>query len=298
MSTDLTQLITEQIINGLVSGSMYALMAIGFSLVWGILGILNFSYGSLYTLGGYITYYLINFQGIKLYAALTLSTVLMFLIGVAEERLIIRPFSRLREDPTAYMTATIMATVGLSVVIEYSIFLTFGARVKSLPLFFPGTVAFGDYQVGTQMLFVLFVSVSIIVAAVMFFKYARLGLAMQSLAQEPLAASLMGVNINRICGLTFGISTALAGLAGSLLAPVQSLSPSVGWLPFTYAFIVVVVGGLGNMMGIIFTGFAIGLIKSIGTIWISPSWMLPVIFGAMFAIVVWRPQGLFGTRGG
>lgn len=290
------QLIVEQVINGLVSGSMYALMALGFSLLWGILGIFNFAHGSLYALGGYITFYLIQSLGFNPYGAIIVSMMAMFLIGMMLERLFMRPFSQLREDPTAYLTATVLITVALSVLIETAILLIFGGHYKTLAPFIPGVIKFGSYQMAKQLVFIFFVSCAFVAAAIFFFKYSKIGLAMQSIAQDPIAASIMGVNSDTIFSITFGVSSALAGVAGALLAPVYSLSPTVGWIPFTYAFVVVVVGGLGSMTGVIVTAFIIGLLKNILAIWISPAWVLPLIFGVMILALLVRPRGLFGTR--
>lgn len=290
------EIFIEQIMNGLISGSMYALMGLGFSLLWGILGIFNFAHGSLYALGGYITFYLITSVGFHPYTAIVIAMVSMFFFGMLMERVFIRFFKPLREDPYAYLSATVFVTIGLSILIETGILLTFGGHFKTLDPFIPGVIGFGSYQIAKQLVFIFFISSGFVFAAVLFFRYTKVGLAMNGIAQDPIAAQLMGVNNDTIFGITFGVSALLAGLAGALLAPVYSLSPTVGWLPFTYAFLVVVVGGLGSISGVIVTAFIIGLIKNIFAIWISPAWVLPIIFAIMILLLLVRPRGLFGTR--
>ena len=290
------QIFIEQVINGLISGAMYALMALGFSLLWGILGIFNFAHGALYALGGYITFYLITSIGFHPYTAIVMAMVSMFFFGMFMERIFIRFFKPLREDPYAYITATVIMTIGLSILIETGLLLTFGGRFKTLDPFVPGVFSFGEYQLSKQLVFIFCLSCGFISGAVLFIKYSKIGLAMNGIAQDPIAAQLMGVNNDIVFCITFGVSALLAGLAGALLAPVYSLSPTVGWMPFTYAFLVVVVGGLGNISGVIVTAFLMGLIKNIFAIWISPAWVLPIIFGIMILILLARPRGLFGTR--
>jgi branched-chain amino acid transport system permease protein len=109
---------------------------------------------------------------------------------------------------------------------------------------------------------------------------------------------MMGLNPDAIYSITFGISSALAGLAGALLAPVYSIYPSVGWVSFLYAFIVVILGGLGSMTGVIAAGFLVGIIKNVGTIWLSGQEIMAVIFGSLIVVLLIRPRGLFGTRVG
>jgi len=292
----LSQVFIEQVINGLISGAMYALMALGFSLLWGILGIFYFALGALYALGGYITFYLITSIGFHPYTAIVMAMVCMFFFGMFMERIFIRFFKPLREDPYAYITATVIMTIGLSILIETGLLLTFGGRFKTLDPFVPGVFSFGEYQLSKQLVFIFCLSCGFISGAVLFIKYSKIGLAMNGIAQDPIAAQLMGVNNDIVFCITFGVSALLAGLAGALLAPVYSLSPTVGWMPFTYAFLVVVVGGLGNISGVIVTAFLMGLIKNIFAIWISPAWVLPIIFGIMILILLARPRGLFGTR--
>lgn len=290
----MTQLVIAQIINGLLTGSMYAIMALGFSLIWGIVGMFNFAHGAMYMLGAYISFSLIAF-GLNPYLAVFLSLIAMFILGVSIERFCIRPFSKYR-GTMAYVMNCVIVTLALAIAFETIVLIIYGGDFKTIPSFAPGVLALGFFQTSNQMFLSFLVAISSVVALSVFIKYTRMGLAMRALAQEPTAASMMGVNPDTIFSITFGISSALAGLAGALLAPIYSIYPSVGWVSFLYAFIVVILGGLGSVTGVLAAGFLVGIIKSIGTIWLSGQWVMAIIFGCLILILLLRPRGLFGTR--
>ena len=289
-------LIVEQILNGLLTGSMYVMMALGFSLIWGIIGVFNFAHGAMYMLGAYISFTLITW-GLNASLSISIMMVLMFILGVLIERFCIRPFSAYR-GTSSYVMNCVIVTLALAIAIETAVLLIYGGEFKTVNSFAPGVVVLGDFQISNQMFYSFVIGILSIVAIALFIKYTRIGLAMRALAQEPIAASMTGLNPNAIYSITFGISSALAGLAGALLAPVYSIYPSVGWVSFLYAFIVVILGGLGSMTGVVAAGFLVGIIKNVGTIWLSGQWIMAIIFGFLILVLFIRPRGLFGTRVG
>ena len=289
-------LVIEQIMNGLLTGSMYTIMALGFSLIWGIVGMFNFAHGAMYMLGAYLSFTLIS-MGLNPFLAIFISMGVMFLLGVLIERFCVRPFSAHR-GTMAYVMNCVIVTLALAIACETVVLIIYGGDFKTIATFAPGVLVMGSFQISNQMLLSFLVAVFAIIGIAGFIKYTRVGLAMQALAQEPIAASMMGVNPNTIFSITFGISSALAGLAGALLAPVYSIYPAVGWVSFLYAFIVVILGGLGSVAGVIAAGFLVGIIKNVGTIWLSGQWIMAVIFGCLILVLLLRPRGLFGTRVG
>lgn len=289
-------LVIEQIINGLLTGSMYIIMALGFSLIWGIVGMFNFAHGAMYMLGAYLSFTLIS-VGLNPFLAIFISMGMMFLLGVLIERFCVRPFSAHR-GTMSYVMNCVIVTLALAIACETTVLIIYGGDFKTIATFAPGVLVLGSFQISNQMLLSFLVAVFAIIGIALFIKYTRVGLAMQALAQEPIAASMMGVNPNTIFSITFGISSALAGLAGALLAPVYSIYPAVGWISFLYAFIVVILGGLGSVTGVIAAGFLVGIIKNVGTIWLSGQWIMAVIFGCLILVLLLRPRGLFGTRVG
>jgi branched-chain amino acid transport system permease protein len=292
----LITLIIEQILNGLLTGSMYVMMALGFSLIWGILGMFNFAHGALYMLGAYISFSLITW-GLNPYIAILSMMCIMFFLGVLIEKFCIRPFGRYR-GTMSYVMNCVIVTLSLAIAFETAILLIYGGEFKTVHPFVSGVIVLGPFQISNQMIYSFLIGVISIVAFSLFIKYTRIGLGMRALAQEPIAASMMGLNPDVIYSITFGISSALAGLSGAILAPVYSIYPSVGWVSFLYAFIVVVLGGLGSMSGVIAAGFMVGIIKNVGSIWLSGQWIMTIIFGSLILVLLLRPRGLFGTRVG
>ncbi len=275
---------------------MYVMMALGFSLIWGISGMFNFAHGAMYMLGAYISYSLITW-GLNPSLAILSMMLIMFFLGVLIEKFCIRPFGQYR-GTMSYVMNCVIVTLALAIAFETAILLIYGGEFKTVNPFAPGVIVLGPFQISNQMIYSFLIGVLSIVAIGLFIKYTRIGLAMRALAQEPTAASMMGLNPDAIYSITFGISSALAGLAGALLAPVYSIYPSVGWVSFLYAFIVVILGGLGSMTGVIAAGFLVGIIRNVGTIWLSGQWMMAIIFGSLILVLLVRPRGLFGTRVG
>lgn len=275
---------------------MYVMMALGFSLIWGISGMFNFAHGAMYMLGAYVSFVLITW-GVNPFLAILIMMVIMFGLGVLIERFAIRPFSRYR-GTASYVMNCVIVTLALAIAFETIILLIFGGEFKTINPFASGVVALGPFQISNQMIYSFLIAILSIVGIGLFIQYTRIGLAMRALAQEPTAASMMGLNPDAIYSVTFGISSALAGLAGALLAPVYSIYPSVGWVSFLYAFIVVILGGLGSMTGVIAAGFLVGIIKNVGAIWFSGQWMMAIIFASLILVLLLRPRGLFGTRVG
>jgi branched-chain amino acid transport system permease protein len=275
---------------------MYVMMALGFSLIWGIIGVFNFAHGAMYMLGAYISFTLITW-GLNAFLSISIMMVIMFILGVLIERFCIRPFSAYR-GTSSYVMNCVIVTLALAIAIETAVLLIYGGLFKTVNLFAPGIVVLGDFRISNQMFYGFVIGILSIVAIALFIKYTRIGLAMRALAQEPIAASMTGLNPDAIYSITFGISSALAGLAGTLLAPVYSIYPSVGWVSFLYAFIVVILGGLGSMTGVVAAGFLVGIIKNVGTIWLSGQWVMAIIFGSLILVLLVRPRGLFGTRVG
>jgi len=292
-------LFLEQLINGLITGSMYALMAVGLSLIWGIMDLFNFSHGALYMLGAYAVFYLATALGINLIASSFISISALFFLGVLLERFLIRPLRPLQgKDIWAWIAGTIVVTLGFGILAETFALIVFGSEYKSLPPLLSGTVNFGFLTLSKQMLLSFFFAIFLITVLGMFLKYTKIGIAMRAIAQEPEGALLMGINTDVVFPVTFGVCAGLAGAAGALLAPIYNIYPSIGWVPFATGFNVVVIGGLGSIKGSIIAGFLLGVIGSVSIIWVSSGWVPVISFGLMILVLILRPSGLFGVSEG
>lgn len=287
-----TQLVIEQLFNGLVLGSMYALMASGLSLIWGSLKMLNFAHGEFYMLGGYAIFFLFAVLGLPAPLAVVLATVAVMIVGACVERLIINP---LLHKPR-WELSTIIATLGLSIFLQNFALRVWGERFKSVSYYAEGTLALGDIRIAEQRLIILITAVLVILVGAVLLKYTRLGMALRATAQDQEAAVLMGINVQGIYTWTLAVSAALAALAATMLAPIFSVNPWMGLSLLLKAFIVCVLGGLGNLEGAILGGILLGTAESLTVVFWSSEWQEVIAF-VLFLLVLWfRPSGLIGTR--
>jgi len=285
-------ILLQLIINGLLLGGIYALISIGLTLIFGVVRVINFAHGEFLMLSMYITYFSYTFLGLNPYLSLLISIPLMFLAGMAIDQLIIRP---LREAP-AYMQ--VFATVGLSIVLLNLALLLFTGDYQSIHLpFAEKSLHLGGLFLSYAKLVIFFSAILVSVGLYLLLQYTNMGKQIRAIAQDRMAAKLMGINLNRIYMLTFGIGTALVGIAGGLILPVYYVFPSVGVYFVLTAFVVVVLGGMGNMVGALLGGFIIGIADSLSGYYIDPSLKEVVSFIIFLVVLLIRPSGLMGIVG-
>ena len=294
MQIDLT-LIFEMLSNGVFTGAMYALMALGFSLIWGILSLFNFGHGGLYMVGAYLTWLCVAKLETNLLMSILLTLIIMFVIGIAIEILLIRPLAKYR-GKDEWMMGTVVVTLMTAIFFEAGALSLFGGQFKTLPPLINKVLDIGFYRVSYQMIISFGLAILLIFVIWLFLNSTKVGLAMQAMAQENEGAQMVGINPNHIYILTFGISAAFAGTAGGLLAPMFNIYPGVGWHAFGKAFVVVMIGGLGRISGTIYAGFLLGLLESFSNIFISAQWTPVFSFVFMIFILLIRPKGLFGIK--
>jgi len=291
MDTILADLL-QHLIYGIIAGAMYVLMAVGFSLVWGIMGLLNFSHGEFYMLGGYATYYLFTFFNINPFVSVFLAIAILFLFGSIIFSTAIFPIIK---KPNWHNNAIIL-TLGIGICLQNIALLVFGERYKGMPGFFEATLRFWGVVIGADRLMILLIGLTLILALLVFVKKTTTGLSIQALSQDKNAALLMGIHIKRVYTVTFGVSVALAGAAGGLLAPLYFIYPTVGFTPILMAFAVVILGGLGSVKGAIYAGFLTGIIESFTILFLSAVWKDIIIFSLIIIILTLKPAGLFGIK--
>jgi branched-chain amino acid transport system permease protein len=285
-------ILLQLIVNGLLLGGIYALISIGLTLIFGVVRVINFAHGEFLMLSMYITYFSYTFLGLNPYLSLLVGIPLMFFAGMAIDQLIIRP---LREAP-AYMQ--VFATVGLSIVLlNLALFLFTGDYQSIHMAFAEKTFRLGSLYLSYAKLIIFFSAILVSVGLFLLLKYTNIGKQIRAIAQDRMAAKLMGINLNRIYMLTFGIGTALVGIAGGLILPVYYVFPSVGVYFVLTAFVVVVLGGMGNMVGALLGGFIIGITDSLSGYYIDPSLKEVVSFIIFLIVLLIRPSGLMGIVG-
>lgn len=283
------ELLVQQVINGLLFGGQLALMAIGLTLIWGVARVLNFGHGAMFMVGGFVGFFTLGATESPVAAILT-AGVVVFGLGYLTEVALIRPL----RDREEFGIPSMVVTLGLAFFLENAFIVWIGSQRESFPQF--TDVVWNVVGVTLSAQRVLIFAVSIVALGLLFYIIARtkLGLAIRAVSQDNDTALLMGVRPNRIYALTFGISAALAGLAGVLLAPLFAVYPSVGWYPFLLSFVVVMVGGLGSVRGTLLSAMGLAVIRSVSTIWVSSEMAMVVLFGIMILVLTVYPDGIGG----
>jgi len=278
-----------QLFNGLASGAFYALLALGLSVIFGMLRVINFAHGALFMLGAFATYYGAEAFHVPFYAALIVAPLAVGLFGMAIEVTILR---RLRGLDPVY---GLLMTFALTLIIVNVVRLMAGplGSPYSAPDALSGATNLGFTVYPTYRLFVIAVSLAISLLVWWFVERSTLGARVRAATENPVLARAFGVDTNLLITLTFGVGAGIAALAGVLAAPTTNVAPSMGDAIIIYTFAIVVIGGLGSITGSIVAGFALGLLQAIGSVYYPPI-STTLIFIVMVLVIIVRPAGLFG----
>ena len=279
----------EIIIYGAVSSAIYAMLAVGFTLIFGVARVLNLSHGAFYALGAYFTYTYNGLLGIPLLVAAVLAVATVAALGVAMERVMVRP---LRYSALAVL----MITLAMSLLIEQVLLLTFGSETQNVQSLVSDKVTMFGVDIGGQRLLALGVSVVFISGLWLFIQRTRLGNAILAVSQDAEGAQYMGININRVFGGVMGMSAALAAAAGVLAAPFSKVEPGMGLLPMTKAFSIVILGGLGSIRGSLLAAAVLGFSETLVGYLVSSSLTELVSLVVILLVLILRPAGLFGKH--
>lgn len=282
----------EQIINGLIIGSMYALIGSGIALIYGTMRVLNLAHGEFYMLGGYFIFFLVVNYGVPPWLAIPLAIAATFLLGVLIQRLTIH-YILGREG---WLFSAIAVTLGLSIFLQNAALLLFSERFQSVPYYVDGMLEIGSIRLPYQRVLIFVVAVVTIAAMTYILKRTRLGWAIRATSQDRDAAAVVGIPAQRIYLITFGIAGALGAIAAAMLAPIYAINPWSGLPILLKGFVVVILGGLGSFPGAIFGGLLLGVIEAIGVQLTSSEWRDVIAFALMIAVIWWRPWGLFGEK--
>jgi branched-chain amino acid transport system permease protein len=281
--------VLEILIFGAVTSAIYAMLAVGFTLIFGVARILNLAHGSFYALGAYGAYVLTTIFKVPLLVAAPLVVIGVALFGMVVERVLIRPMR-------TSQLAVLMISLAVALVVEQALFLVFGSEYRNVPSFSDQKYVIGGVDVAGQRLLTLLVAVVSIGCLYMFIQKTRLGSAILAISQDPEAAQYMGIPSDRIFGVVMALSAGLAALAGIMAGPFLSVQPSMHLLPIVKAFAIVVVGGLGSIPGSIVAALMLGYAETLVAYGISTSWTEIVSVAATLLMLVLRPAGFFGKR--
>lgn len=285
----------QQLLNGLFLGSIYALFAIGFTLVFGILDRLNLAHPAVFAAAAFVGIELVAVGGLSIWVALPLVAVVGAVLGLVIERVAFRP---LKGRPDAHF-AGLISSIGLGGMIVALLLWRYGPDTRRFPVeSFPTTVfEVAGARVTLLQVAILVISIVLMVGLAWLVARTRLGRAMRAVAENPRAATVLGLNVDRVTATTFALSSALGAVAGALFAMnVNSAQLGMGSAIELKGLAVIIVGGMGSLPGALVGGLVLGLAEVFAVQYVGSSWRDLVAFGLLFALLVVRPQGLFGSR--
>ncbi|RJF70834.1 branched-chain amino acid ABC transporter permease [Rhodopseudomonas palustris] len=278
----------QHLINTLVLGGTYALLGIGLTLIFGIMNVVNFTHGILYTFGAYVMFIVVQKFELNFFVALPLAIASGWALGALVELTLLRPLRGSDID------TTMLVMIGAWIAMQSATLWVWGGVAKSVPTPFPDApLEIGPVSVSWLRLFVLLAAGALIVLTYVLINRTRLGSAMRATFQDQDTAALMGVNVNLIYTSTFAMGSSLAAAAGALLGPVYVVYPSMGDLAAVKAFAIVILGGLGNITGAVIGGFILALAEELGAGYISSGYRDAMGFLIIIAVLIFRPTGLF-----
>ena len=281
----------QHLLNAVVLGGTYALLGIGLTLIFGIMRVVNFTHGELYTFGAYMAYMLAGMMGLNFFLSLAVAAALGMALGALIEITLLRPLKG------ADIDTTMLVMIGAGIAMQAGEQLVWGGVAKSVPSPFPiEPVVLGSVSVGMNRLFVLGVALLLLGGFYLLINRTKLGVAMRATFQDPDTAALMGVNRGLMYTLTFALGSGLAATAGALLGPIFVVTPTMGDLVALKAFAIVILGGLGNIPGATIGGFGLALAEEFGAGYLSSGYRDAMGFLLIIAVLIVRPHGLFAMK--
>lgn len=282
------------ILNGISLGSVYAIIALGYTMVYGIAKMLNFAHGDVIMVGGYIVFSATSYAGLNPYVAILISVIFCTLLGMTIERVAYKPLRN------ASPLAVLITAIGVSYLLQNLALLVFGAQPKNFTSVVPlDSIKLFDGQlvISGEAIVTIAVTIIIMVALMLFINKTRPGNAMRAVSEDRGAAQLMGVNVNGTIALTFAIGSGLAAIAGVLLCSTYSnLTSTTGAMPGIKAFVAAVFGGIGSIPGAMIGGILIGIIEILGRAYISSQMADAIVFAVLILVLVIKPSGILGKK--
>jgi len=281
-----------QLINGLNSGSIYALIALGYTMVYGIAKLINFAHGDIIMVGAYVCFLCLTTWKLPLAAAIAISIVACTLLGIVIEKVAYKPLRN------ASRISLLITAIGISYLLQSSFQLIFTANPKPFPTIISlPALTIGGISIAATYYITFLVSVILMVALHLFVQKTKTGKAMRAVSEDAGAAQLMGININKTISITFGIGSALAAVAGILYcASYPMVTPYIGSLPGIKAFIAAVLGGIGSIPGAVLGAFILGLVEALTKAYLSSRMSDAIVFIVLIVMLVFKPSGILGKN--
>lgn len=287
----------QDVIDGVLMGSIYGLLALGLTLIFGVLKVINFAHGSFLMLGMYVAYWTVSLTGLHPYLSLILVVPAMFLFGYGFQMALVQPIFKAESNVREPITV-IIVTTGVWYILDNLALLLFGPDYRALtPNPLKGKMLeLGEIFISLPKLYGCITALLTAGALTWFLRTTRTGRAIRAVSLDREAASLMGISQWRIFAVAMGIGTSIAGISGVALTPFYNVYPTVG-VPFDVkCFVIVVLGGLGSIPGAMLGGVIIGLVESLGPVFMTATWTEAIVYGLFLAVLFVKPSGLFGVK--
>ncbi|AMG87904.1 branched-chain amino acid ABC transporter permease [Bordetella parapertussis] len=282
-------LLAQILVNGILLGGLYAVMAQGLALVWGVLNIVNLAHGAFIMLGAYVSWYLYTDLGVDPFLGLPVTAAVLFVLGYVLQRGLLNLVVR------APMFNTLLITFGLEVVLTYLAQLAFSADFRTInPPYAGDSYVLGPVTLPVARLAAFGVALALTLGMWLFLLHSRLGRAIRATAQNLIAARLYGVEPRHLYAVTFGLGLALAGAAGGLYGTVSQINPYIGATLTAKCFAISIIGGLDNPLGVMVGGLFLGIVESLTTLYVGPTFADVASFGILVLVLFLRPSGLLG----
>lgn len=296
---DQSSLFLQQLVNGITLGGVYALIAVGYTMVYGVIQLINFAHGEIYMLGGFLAYTLVAVLGMPFFPAFILTLLICAILGIILDFVAYRP---LRKAPRL---AALITAIGMSIFLQNMALLIWGSQIKSyprdiLPAFFSqSAITFGDVTLSWLQLLILAITLTSMIILHLTIHKTRIGMAMRAISQDKTASALMGIGVNRVISFTFAIGSAMGGMAGILVGLYyNAIFPTMGYVAGIKAFAAAVLGGIGSVPGAMLGGGVLGIAEVMGAGYISSEYRDGISYAVMIAVILFKPSGLIGKQVG
>lgn len=281
------EILIQQLFNGITIGSVYSLVALGLTLVYGILHIPNFAHGAMYMVGGYITLTMMVYIGFPYWVSIVVSLLVVGLLSILVERLVFHPLRN------TISINSMIAAIGIMLFLEAFAQLVWGPDFRQMPTPYLDVIHAFGVTLTVQRLLIIVAAVAVMILLNLFLKKTFIGRTIVAMSQNREGAFLVGINANKVAMITFFIAGALAAIAASLTSPINLVFPGMGHLVLLKAFVIIIIGGMGSIPGAIIGGYILGFAESIGATYISSDYKDIIAFVLLIIILSIKPNGLF-----
>jgi branched-chain amino acid transport system permease protein len=292
-----SSLFLQQLVNGITLGGVYALIAVGYTMVYGVIQLINFAHGEIYMLGAFLAYTMVTVLGIPFFGAFVLTLLICAVFGMLLDLIAYRP---LRNAPRL---AALITAIGMSIFLQNLALMIWGSQIKSYPrevlppIFFKPALTFGDVSLSWLQVFIVSITVLFMIILHLIIHKTQIGTAMRAVSQDKTTAALMGIGVNRVISFTFAIGSAMGGMAGILVGLYyNAIFPTMGYIAGIKAFAAAVLGGIGSVPGAMLGGGVLGIAEVMGAGYISSEYRDGISYAVMIAVILFKPSGLIGRQ--